>query len=112
MKLPRSVLGKQLQRTRRDTSIPQRLDPVDPAAMVAQKTHGIARALSEGQVEPEGEYDARSILLTGGAGFIASHVVIRLVQRYPDAKVSWGAALTVSQRIQGFLEGVDFEHVH
>ncbi len=56
--------------------------------MVAQKTHGIARALSEGPVEPVGEYEARSILLTGGAGFIASHVVIRLIHRYPASKVS------------------------
>ena len=73
--------------------------------MVAQKTHGIARALSEGQVEPEGEYEARSILLTGGAGFIASHVVIRLVQRYPAAKVSWGAALTVCSASKDSLKG-------
>lgn len=51
-------------------------------------THGIARALSEGQPEQQGEYEAKSILLTGGAGFIASHVAIRIVQRYPEARVS------------------------
>ena len=56
--------------------------------MVAQMVHGIARALSEGQSDTGAEYEARSILVTGGAGFIASHVVIRLVQRYPEAKVS------------------------
>ena len=33
------------------------------------------------------EYRPRSVLLTGGAGFIASHVTIKLVQRYPDVKV-------------------------
>ena len=61
--------------------------------MVADMTHGIARALSDGQAEPQGEYEAKSILLTGGAGFIASHVVIRLVQRYPEAKVSCNTSL-------------------
>ncbi len=61
--------------------------------MVADMTHGIARALSDGQTESQGEYEAKSILITGGAGFIASHVVIRLVQRYPEAKVSCSAVL-------------------
>ena len=50
--------------------------------------HGVARALSNGDVSVEvGDYQPKSILLTGGAGFIASHVVIRLVQNYPDTKV-------------------------
>jgi UDP-glucose 4,6-dehydratase len=29
----------------------------------------------------------RNILLTGGAGFVGSHVVVRLVQKYPQYKV-------------------------
>jgi dTDP-D-glucose 4,6-dehydratase len=29
----------------------------------------------------------RNILLTGGAGFVGSHVVVRLVQKYPHYKV-------------------------
>ena len=66
--------------------------------MVADMTHGIARALSDGQTESHGEYEAKSILLTGGAGFIASHVVIRIVQRYPEAKVSCTAGLDSDQR--------------
>ncbi|KFM28219.1 DEAD-box ATP-dependent RNA helicase 20 [Auxenochlorella protothecoides] len=33
------------------------------------------------------EYVPRSILITGGAGFIASHVTIKLVKRYPHVKV-------------------------
>jgi UDP-glucose 4,6-dehydratase len=35
-----------------------------------------------------GGYVPRNILVTGGAGFIASHVVTRLVQRYANYKVS------------------------
>lgn len=61
--------------------------------MLAEMANGVARALSNGQTESQGEYEAKSILITGGAGFIASHVVIRLVQRYPEAKVSRSAVL-------------------
>lgn len=32
-------------------------------------------------------YQPRSLLLTGGAGFIGSHVAIRLVQRNPAVRV-------------------------
>ena len=33
------------------------------------------------------EYEPKNILITGGAGFIASHVVILLAQKYPQFKV-------------------------
>lgn len=33
------------------------------------------------------DYNPKSILVTGGAGFIASHVTIKLVQQYPGCKV-------------------------
>jgi len=33
------------------------------------------------------DYEPKCILITGGAGFIASHVVIRLVQKYPDVMI-------------------------
>lgn len=35
----------------------------------------------------ESSYVPQTILVTGGAGFIASHVVIRLVNRYPQYKI-------------------------
>ena len=34
-----------------------------------------------------GNYTPTNILVTGGAGFIASHVVIGLVEKYPQYKV-------------------------
>ena len=34
-----------------------------------------------------GDYEARNVLITGGAGFIASHVVSRLVKKYGHYKV-------------------------
>lgn len=35
----------------------------------------------------DGEYRPRNILITGGAGFIASHVVILMVKKYPQYKI-------------------------
>lgn len=44
--------------------------------------------------DEKGDYVPKSILVTGGAGFIASHVVIRLVKSFPDYKVTvWRALL-------------------
>lgn len=36
------------------------------------------------------EFVPKNLLITGGAGFIASHVVIRLAKLYPDYKVRDG----------------------
>ncbi len=43
---------------------------------------GLARALGDATLadEPTGDYKPGAILVTGGAGFIASHVVLRLVE--------------------------------
>ena len=39
-------------------------------------------------VQESGEgYTPQTLLITGGAGFIASHLVIRLINRYPHYKV-------------------------
>lgn len=35
----------------------------------------------------EGDFAPKNILVTGGAGFIASHVVLLLVKKYPDFKI-------------------------
>jgi len=35
----------------------------------------------------ENMYQPKNILITGGAGFIASHVIILLVKKYPDIKI-------------------------
>lgn len=49
--------------------------------MTAPTTHKRAR------LETTANYQPTSILITGGAGFIASHVVILLVEKYPQYKV-------------------------
>jgi hypothetical protein len=41
----------------------------------------------EGKLEPAAEYSPQSILVTGGAGFIASHVVDLLLRECPTARV-------------------------
>ena len=38
-------------------------------------------------VAEDGDYKPKNILITGGAGFIASHVVILMVKKYPNLKI-------------------------
>jgi len=38
-------------------------------------------------VPQEGDYTPKNILITGGAGFIGSHVVMLLVKKYPNCKI-------------------------
>lgn len=49
--------------------------------------HGLARIMTNGERVYEDDYVPQSILLTGGAGFIGSHVAILLAKKYPDYKV-------------------------
>lgn len=48
--------------------------------MTGEGTNGVANGPA---------YQPKNILITGGAGFIASHVAIRLVKNYGHYKVSW-----------------------
>lgn len=55
--------------------------------------NGVASALKGAAVTSKvseaerGHYTPKNILVTGGAGFIASHVVILLVEKYPSYKI-------------------------
>jgi hypothetical protein len=49
------------------------------------------------KLESLANYEPTSILITGGAGFIASHVVILLVENYPQYKVR-GACFAIGGR--------------
>ena len=52
----------------------------------ASDVHEMLTPSEEPTTEP-GRYTPKNILVTGGAGFIASHVVILLVEKYPNYKV-------------------------
>ena len=58
--------------------------------MAERRLSGLERALArapsaDGAAAVDDE--PRSILVTGGAGFIGSHVAVRLVTQYPQYKV-------------------------
>ena len=45
---------------------------------------GLARVMANGDAVEQDDYKPTSILLTGGAGFIGSHVAILLAKKYPE----------------------------
>lgn len=55
-------------------------------AMPASR-YGLARVMTNGEMVYADDFKPKNIMLTGGAGFIGSHVAILLAQKYPDYKV-------------------------
>lgn len=61
---------------------------------------GLARRMASSAIE-EDDYKPTSILITGAAGFIGSHVAIKLIKAYPDVKVRVAAARHIAQCATG-----------
>lgn len=57
-------------------------------------------------LQPVGNMDKKAIMVTGGAGFIGSHVARRLTRRYPNVKVIVFDSLTYAGNI-GNLTDID-----
>lgn len=49
--------------------------------------YGLARVMTNGDLVFQDAYEPTSILLTGGCGFIGSHVASLLATKYPAYKV-------------------------
>jgi len=56
---------------------------------------------------PADTYTPKNIMVTGGAGFIASHVVIQLVQKYPQYKIINFDKLDYCSSLSNLLEVKD-----
>ena len=54
------------------------------------------------------DYKPTSIMVTGGAGFIASHIVIRLVKEYPQYKVVCFDKLDYCSSLRNLAEIKDY----
>ena len=46
-----------------------------------------SKRLRKAAEEQTSDFAPKNIMITGGAGFIASHIVIRLVKKYPQYKI-------------------------
>ena len=51
-------------------------------------------------------YEAKNVLITGGAGFIASHVAILFAKKYPQYKVAAGPMEARRPRERASTRGV------
>lgn len=60
---------------------------VQSAANEPKPQYGLARVMTNGDMVFQDDYKPKSILLTGGCGFIGSHVAILLATKYPEYKV-------------------------
>jgi hypothetical protein len=57
------------------------------AVSAGASRYGLARVMTDGSMVFKDDYKPVNVLLTGGAGFIGSHVAILLTQKYPEYKV-------------------------
>ena len=58
-----------------------------PAAGKAKGLCGTAGKMTAETQQANKPYEAKNVLITGGAGFIASHVAILFAKKYPQYKV-------------------------
>jgi len=77
---------EQLQQGRNSSAAVKSPAPAKPA-YVATKCEVNKPQMIDPTQGLEPTYKPKCVLITGGAGFIASHVVIRLVKNYPDLMV-------------------------
>jgi len=77
---------EQLQQGRNSSAAVKSPAPAKPACVATKCEVNKPQMIDPTQgLEPT--YKPKCVLITGGAGFIASHVVIRLVKNYPDLMV-------------------------
>lgn len=77
-------------------------DCAPPAAGKAKSLGDTAGKMTAETQQANKPYEAKNVLITGGAGFIASHVAILFAKKYPQYKVRprapWKRAAPASVR--------------
>jgi hypothetical protein len=74
------------------------------------KAAGLARVLTNGEMVFADKFEPKNILLTGGAGFIGSHVAILLAKKYPAYKVRAFNLFCAASGLQG-INGTSRQHI-
>ena len=78
------------------------IDCAPPAAGKAKSLGDTAGKMTAETQQANKPYEAKNVLITGGAGFIASHVAILFAKKYPQYKVRprapWKRAAPASVR--------------